>query len=157
MLCTQFLASCLRPSHPSNATVKLPPGPRKIQHGRPLKETLSSRFHDAVSPYLWGDLNPSGLYNKIKNDIQLLLCIPTSPLLVLTKFLVLGHLPLTNQRKPYLEPTLQPFTNSVHQSALPLGLTNTLLRRQMTTYANLANLHLNQPFIFSTVPQTRRH
>jgi hypothetical protein len=70
MLCVQFLASCLRPSHPSNATVKLQPGPRKNQHGRRLKETLSSCFHDAVSPYLWGDLISSGLYNKIKNDIH---------------------------------------------------------------------------------------
>jgi hypothetical protein len=70
MLCTQFLASCLHPSHPSNATVKLPPGHQKNQHGRPMKETLSSCFHDAVSPYLWGDLIPSGLYDKIKNDIH---------------------------------------------------------------------------------------
>jgi hypothetical protein len=49
MLYTQFLASCLHPSHPSHEIVGLPPGPRHNTHGRPLKETLSC-FHDNVSP-----------------------------------------------------------------------------------------------------------
>jgi hypothetical protein len=69
MLCSQFLASCLHPSRP-NETIKLPPGPRKNQRGLPMMETLSTCFHDVVSLQLWGDIVPSGLYNKIKNDIH---------------------------------------------------------------------------------------
>jgi hypothetical protein len=34
-----------------------------------MKETLSSRFFDAVSPHLRGDIVPTGLHNKIKNEI----------------------------------------------------------------------------------------
>jgi hypothetical protein len=52
MLCMQFLASCLCPSPHSHDVVKLPPGSRRNTHGRLLKETLSSRFQDAVSSYL---------------------------------------------------------------------------------------------------------
>jgi hypothetical protein len=52
MLCAQFLANCLRPSHPSHEVVQIPPGPRTNASGRPMKETLSSRFTAAVSPIL---------------------------------------------------------------------------------------------------------
>jgi hypothetical protein len=48
VLCTQFLASCMRSEHPSYAVVQIPPGPRKNAKERPLKETLFSRFGDAL-------------------------------------------------------------------------------------------------------------
>jgi hypothetical protein len=70
MLCTQFLANCLRPTHPSNSTVLLSPGPRTNAKGRPLKETLSSKFYSAVEPHLRGGIVPTGLYNKIKAEIH---------------------------------------------------------------------------------------
>ena len=52
MLCAQFLASCLRPTHPSYETVKIPTGPRTNASGRPMKETLQSKFSATISPFL---------------------------------------------------------------------------------------------------------
>ena len=52
MLCAQFLASCLRPTHPSHETVLIPPGPRTNASGRPMKETLQSKFSAVVAPFL---------------------------------------------------------------------------------------------------------
>jgi hypothetical protein len=72
MLCTQFLASCLRTSHPSHDMNKLPPGPRRHAHGRPLKETLSSKFGDAVDPFLHKGIIPGCEYKKAKDDIHTL-------------------------------------------------------------------------------------
>jgi hypothetical protein len=46
MLCSQFLASTLRPDHPSHETVNTPPGPRK------QKFTLKSRYLPSITPYL---------------------------------------------------------------------------------------------------------
>ena len=46
MLCSQFLASSLCPSHPSNAVVTAPPGPR------PMKHTLKSKYFSSVEPLL---------------------------------------------------------------------------------------------------------
>ena len=46
MLCSQFLASSLCPSHPSNTVVTAPPGPR------PMKHTLKSRYFSSVEPLL---------------------------------------------------------------------------------------------------------
>jgi hypothetical protein len=70
MLCTQFLANCLRPTHPSNSIVFILPGPRTNDKGRPLKETLSSRFFPAVEPHQRGGIVPNGLYGKIKEEIH---------------------------------------------------------------------------------------
>jgi hypothetical protein len=70
MLCVQFLASCMRPSHSLHEFVKLPPGPRWNAHGSPLKKTLSSRFGDSVSPYLQGGVVPEASYEKTKNAIN---------------------------------------------------------------------------------------
>jgi hypothetical protein len=70
MLCVQFMASCMRPSHPSHELVKLPPGPRRNAQGRPLKETLSSKFGDSVSPYLQGGVIPEASYQKTKDSIH---------------------------------------------------------------------------------------
>ena len=52
MLCAQFLVSAMRPIHPSHDLVQLPPGPRKNKLGRPLKETLSSKYGHVVAPFL---------------------------------------------------------------------------------------------------------
>jgi hypothetical protein len=70
MLCIQFLASCLRPSHTSHETFQLPPGPRKNQHGRPLKETLSSRFQDALTSHPREGIIPEANYKKVKSDVN---------------------------------------------------------------------------------------
>jgi hypothetical protein len=69
MLCRQFLVSCMCPGHPSHAVVQIPPGPRKNAKGCPLKETLSSRFGDALAPHLHGGIVPGPLYNKVKEEI----------------------------------------------------------------------------------------
>jgi hypothetical protein len=79
MLCTQFLAGCLQPSqpsHPSHEIVLLPPGPRKNQAGCPLKETLSSRFHDDVGPYLSNGIVAAVSYNRIKDTIHTTTVLP---------------------------------------------------------------------------------
>jgi hypothetical protein len=51
MLCAQYLASCLNPTHPSHGVVLLSPGPRTNNQGCPLKETLALKFHDVLSPH----------------------------------------------------------------------------------------------------------
>jgi hypothetical protein len=70
MFCLQFLANCLCPTHPSNSIVLLPPGPRKNAKNCPMKETLSSRFFVTVELHLHGGIVPTGLYNKIKDEIH---------------------------------------------------------------------------------------
>jgi hypothetical protein len=70
MLCTQFLANCLGPSHPSHGVVLLPPGPRTNAAGRPMKETLSSRFSAAVSPFLQNGIVPEPSYKSTKEAIH---------------------------------------------------------------------------------------
>jgi hypothetical protein len=80
MLCTQFLASCLRTSHPSHNVVKLPPGPRHNVYGRPLKETLSSKFQDAVSPFLTNGIMQECDYKNPKMLSTLQQSVPPLPL-----------------------------------------------------------------------------
>jgi hypothetical protein len=70
MLCAQFLASCLRRCHPSHDVVQLPPRPRKNKHGHPLKERLSSRFLDVVSPHPVDGIIPEASYKRIRNKIH---------------------------------------------------------------------------------------
>jgi hypothetical protein len=48
----------------------LPPGPRKNANGRPMKETMSSKFADALSPYLQDSALPEILYNQTKDAIH---------------------------------------------------------------------------------------
>jgi hypothetical protein len=55
MLCAQYLASCSSPSHPSHDLIQLPSGPRTNNQGRPMKETLVSKFGHVVSPLLTDD------------------------------------------------------------------------------------------------------
>jgi hypothetical protein len=70
MLCAQFLVSCLCRNRPSHDVVKLPPGPQNNKHGRPLKETLSSRFLDVVTPHLVDGIVLEASYNRIRNKIH---------------------------------------------------------------------------------------
>ena len=42
----------MHPTHPSHEVVNLPPGPHTNKDGRPLMETLSSRYLPALEPYL---------------------------------------------------------------------------------------------------------
>jgi hypothetical protein len=72
MLCTKFLASCLCTSHPSHNVVKLPPGPRCNAPGRPLKETLFSKFGYAAAPFLCEGIDLECDYKKTKYDIHTL-------------------------------------------------------------------------------------
>ena len=64
MLSAQFLASCLRPTHPSFQTVTAPPGPRN------MKATLMQKHSADVQPFLDGDNIPSAMYNSDKNTIH---------------------------------------------------------------------------------------
>jgi hypothetical protein len=68
MLCAQYLASCLCRCHPSHNVVQLPPGPWRNHHGRPLKETLASKFHDTIENHLLNGIVPETSYNRIRND-----------------------------------------------------------------------------------------
>jgi hypothetical protein len=70
MLCSQFLSSCMRRSHPSHATIKIPPGSRKNKSGRPMKETLSSKFGSVVEPYLSDGIISEACYNRTKSEIH---------------------------------------------------------------------------------------
>lgn len=71
MLCSQYLASALRLSHPSHGVVRLPPGPRKNQHGCPMKGTLASKFTNSISHHLTGDGTVSEVsYKCIKDSIN---------------------------------------------------------------------------------------
>ena len=56
LLCSQFLARTLIPSHPSHPFTTAPSGPRNIRH------TLQSRFHPAVAPYLSNGALPPTQY-----------------------------------------------------------------------------------------------
>ena len=64
MLCTQSLASFSRDSHPSNAVVTLPSGPRS------MKATLQSKHRPLLEPHLVdGEVN-QGNYNSILKSIH---------------------------------------------------------------------------------------
>ena len=58
LLCSQFLARCLVPSHPSHSVVTAPSGPRQ------KKQTLQSAFLPTLTPYLSGGTLPPGTYKE---------------------------------------------------------------------------------------------
>ena len=64
MLCTQFLVSASRPTHPSNAIVSIPSGPRS------MKKTLQSAFQSQLDPHLADGPVDQGNYNSIKKAIH---------------------------------------------------------------------------------------
>ena len=65
MLSKQHLVSCLRPSHPSNAVVKAPSGPRSMKH------TLQSKFLPALTPHLNNDGDiESANYANVRSSVH---------------------------------------------------------------------------------------
>ena len=65
MLSAQHLACCLRPSHPSNAVVKAPPGPRS------MKNSLQSKFLPALSSHLNSDGDIDSVnYGHVRSSIH---------------------------------------------------------------------------------------
>ena len=64
MRCTQFLASCMRPHHPSHHVVIQSPGHRN------MKATLSSKFHRKLAPYLRNGIITQNGYNKTVKRIH---------------------------------------------------------------------------------------
>jgi hypothetical protein len=52
MLCKQFVVRALRPAHPSHEVVLRHLGQRKNSKGRSMKETLSSKYLEAVQHFL---------------------------------------------------------------------------------------------------------
>ena len=80
MVCARYLASALRPNHPSHAIVTQPSGPREKKH------TLQSKFLPKISAYLTNNIVPIDQYEDIYKDIhtqavQVAICTqpPTQP------------------------------------------------------------------------------
>jgi hypothetical protein len=69
MICLQFLAKCLSP-HLSHDLVMQSPGFHRNNRGRPMKETLASKFHDTLAPYLQDGVIPAINYNRTKDTIH---------------------------------------------------------------------------------------
>jgi REP element-mobilizing transposase RayT len=70
MISKQFLVSALRPAHPSHEVVRRLPGPRKNKCGRPLKETLSSKYGPSVEKYLQNGVMSEVFYYKTLQAIH---------------------------------------------------------------------------------------
>ena len=64
LLSTQFLANALKPLHVSHAVVTTPLGPWR------MKETLQSKFCDAVSPFLTDGVIPPASYNQVLTTLH---------------------------------------------------------------------------------------
>ena len=64
MLCAQFYARTMQPSHPSHAVVTRPSGPRDI------KLTLAKRFHPFVQQCLVNGILPEDRYKSTIKDIH---------------------------------------------------------------------------------------
>ena len=64
MLSAQFLASTLRPSHPSNAIVTAPSGPRS------MKQTLYTKHIDRVSPFLTDGATDPATYGALVKKLH---------------------------------------------------------------------------------------
>jgi hypothetical protein len=70
MLCKQFLVSALRRAHPSHEVVLRPPGPRKNSKGRPMKETLSSKYLSSVDHFLSDGIMSEVSYKRTLKTIH---------------------------------------------------------------------------------------
>ena len=64
LLCTQFLARALQPTHPSHQIVTTPPAPRN------MKKPLQSRFHSRVEPYTVNGIVPPATYRSTIGSIH---------------------------------------------------------------------------------------
>ena len=71
MLSAQYLASTLRPSHPSNAIVTAPSGPRS------MKQTLYTKHIDRVSPFLTNGATDPATYKSLVNKLHTI-CVKES-------------------------------------------------------------------------------
>ena len=64
MVCAQYLASALRPTHPSHTIVTQPSGPRN------KRDTLQSKFLPKISAYLTNNITPIEEYEQIYNEFH---------------------------------------------------------------------------------------
>jgi hypothetical protein len=62
LICSPFLASAFRESHPSHSTVKLPTG-LCCGSKAGIVHTRQSRFKEFIEPYFVDDIIPENLYN----------------------------------------------------------------------------------------------
>ena len=70
MICRQFLVSAMRPAHPSHEVVRRPPGPRKNKNGRPMKETLSSKYGESIEQFLQNGIMSEVTYKRAIKTIH---------------------------------------------------------------------------------------
>jgi hypothetical protein len=71
MVCTQFLAGAMMRGHPSHDIVQRPPGPRRNKNGRPMKETLASKYMPALEKHLNKDgVIPEISYKRVLKEIH---------------------------------------------------------------------------------------
>ena len=64
MVCAQYLASALRPTHPSHTIVTQPSGPRN------QRDTLQSKFLPKISAFLTNNITPIDEYEQIYKEIH---------------------------------------------------------------------------------------
>ena len=64
LLCSQYLASALRPSHPSFPTVTRPSGPRTI------KTTIQAKFTPSIAHLLSNGVTPPSSYDNIISTLH---------------------------------------------------------------------------------------
>jgi hypothetical protein len=71
MLCSQFLVSAMRAEPPSHEVALRPPGHRvNAKTGRPLKETLASKYMPTVEPFLHDGVIKQISYKKTLDKIH---------------------------------------------------------------------------------------
>jgi hypothetical protein len=70
MICRQFLVSAMRPAHPSHQVVLRPSGPGTKTKGRPMKETLSSKYGASIEQYLHNGVMSEVSYKRAIQDIH---------------------------------------------------------------------------------------
>ena len=68
LLCTQFLASALRPGHINNNSVRAPSGPRRI--ALKSKHRLNELFMDAVHPHLSNGILEPNEYKRVLSTLH---------------------------------------------------------------------------------------
>jgi hypothetical protein len=112
MLYKQFLVSALRPAHPSHQVVLRSQGPRTNAEGRPMKETLSSKYYDSIQHFL----NDDGVMSEVtyKRTLKTIHSDTVKQTISLQ-----GINPLIGRRPPVVSTTEQklprPFRVIIHQ------------------------------------------
>ena len=69
LLCSQFLARALQPTHPTHLAVTTPPGPRN------MKKTLPPRFYSRVKQYTVNGIVPPATYRSTIGSIHTVLLL----------------------------------------------------------------------------------